>query len=84
MGLNGKWLENYVYETMKMVIVLALLQILCQNLTGVTGNTTKTFSQVSCTGAKTQIQDNPNMDHRSYHLTMTYWCELITLGIQRN
>jgi len=39
MGLNGKLLENYVFETMKMVIVLALLQILCQNLTGGTGNT---------------------------------------------
>jgi len=38
MGLNGKLLENYVSETMKMVIVLALLQILCQNLTGGTGN----------------------------------------------
>jgi hypothetical protein len=39
MGLNGKLLKNYVFEKMKMVIVLALLQIMCQNLTGGTGNT---------------------------------------------
>jgi len=39
MGLNGKLLENYIFETMKMVIVLALLQILCQNVTGGAGNT---------------------------------------------
>jgi hypothetical protein len=39
MGLNGKLIENYVFETMKMLIILALLQILCQNVTGETGNT---------------------------------------------
>jgi hypothetical protein len=38
----------------------------------------KTFSQVSCSGTKTQIQDNPNMDHRSYQLTMTLvWTYII-------
>jgi hypothetical protein len=65
---------------MKIVIIVALLQI--RTVSEFKWRDCEyqctPFNQVSYIGPKTQIQDNPNMDHGSYHLTMTFeWTYII-------